>query len=105
MLASGDTYNNGDTGGESEHTLSVDELATHNHIQMAWVRGNPGWPNKTYNYYGVSFNFSEDNFVTPNTTYPSINLTMFTQTGDEGTSKPHNNMPPYLVVNIWKRVS
>jgi len=22
-----------------------------------------------------------------------------------GLSKPHNNMPPYLVVNIWKRTA
>lgn len=51
MLASGDTYNNGDTGGESEHTLSVDELATHNHIQMAWVRGVTKSTNKLHFKY------------------------------------------------------
>ena len=26
-------------------------------------------------------------------------------TGSAGGGKPHNNMPPYLVVNVWKRTA
>ena len=33
LLGAGDTYTNGSTGGESTHTLTVDEMPSHTHSQ------------------------------------------------------------------------
>jgi len=98
LLASGDTYSAGSTGGEATHTLTIDEMPSHNHIVCDDIAGKANvaqinaWrinelPNTkvTYVQKGQSFNGAE--------------------TEPTGGSQPHNNMPPYLTVYIWKRVA
>lgn len=85
LLASGDTYEAGTTGGEAEHTLTVEEMPSHNHY-ISGYSNNFG----TNHYY---------NLVSGSNNYGS------TSTGSTGGGKAHNNMPPYLVVNMWKRIS
>lgn len=77
----------GEMSGEARHTLTVDEMPSHTHPERlewsntkAWgLTGTGQGANATVDHGGV--------------------------TGATGGGKPHNNMPPYLVVYMWKRVS
>lgn len=84
LLGAGSTYSNGATGGEATHKLTVDELPKHNHdINYGSTAGGDG----------SGFRFS-------NTTGKGSYFM-----GYAGGDKAHNNMPPYLVVYMWKRTA
>lgn len=86
LLGAGDTYSNGATGGEATHTLTVDEMPSHNHgIKLAGGSQSGGsgfvnWTTGTYQDYQYTIN-------------------------NTGGGQAHNNMPPYLVVYMWKRTA
>lgn len=84
LLTAGDTYTAGATGGEAEHTLTIQEMPSHNHT--------------TPNRYGYS-DWSS------NVPYGGANVTSSVATSYTGGGQAHNNMPPYLVVYAWQRVS
>lgn len=87
LLGADDTYPAGSTGGEAEHTLTIDEMPKHNHdIDNLNASGN------ATPYMTVSAQDKKG--------YGGNVQTMYT-----GGSKPHNNMPPYLAVFMWRRVS
>lgn len=84
LLGAGSTYSNGATGGEATHKLTVNELPKHRHdINYGSTAGGDG----------SGFRFS-------NTTGKGSYFM-----GYVGGDQPHNNMPPYLVVYMWKRVA
>ena len=86
LLACGDTYAAGTTGGEATHTLKVEEMPSHNHaIEM------------TSN--GVGYQIERVPFGNQSV-WGNSNLPI----KPTGGNQPHNNMPPYLAVYIWKRV-
>lgn len=85
LLGSSSSYTNGSTGGEATHTLSLKEIPSHSHEYTHLTIGSYGGGNAT-SLLGDRLN-SE-----------------ITQTGSVGSSSPHNNMPPYLSVNMWKRI-
>lgn len=88
LLAADDsTYTNGSTGGEATHKLTISEMPSHNHGTMV-VNQN------STNEYGCLVTATGGN-AKINTIYSS----------NIGGSTAHNNMPPYLVVCIWKRTS
>ena len=89
LLSSGKTYINGDIGGEATHKLTIDEMPKHNHaMNMALLAGNySGW--NVVSQQGGFWGSDDWNTRATNT----------------GGDKPHNNMPPYLVVNMWKRTA
>lgn len=85
LLAAGSSYTSGSTGGEATHKLTVNEMPSHTHMAKGWaavVDGSGSY--KTLGAEGVSRTYSPD---------------------PTGGGQAHNNMPPYLVVNIWKRVA
>ena len=85
LLSAGSTYTAGDTGGEATHTLTVNEMPSHSH---------------TINYGGPA---TGTQGATPG---GSSNLgpnSSFIQATGGGLA--HNNMPPYLVVYMWKRTA
>lgn len=86
LLAAGSAYNAGDTGGEVQHTLTTDEMPAHAHT-VAIYGSAPGWNNSSASYsnWGGQRNNSP-------ITSDSV-----------GGGEAHNNMPPYLVVYVWKR--
>lgn len=87
LLGADDTYSAGSTGGEAEHTLTIDEMPKHNHeIDNLNASGNatPYMTVQAQDKKGYGGNVQ----------------TMFA-----GGGKPHNNLPPYLSVYMWKRVS
>lgn len=89
LLSAGDTYSAGATGGEATHTLTINEMPEHNHQVYVGTSGQAGdIPSIT--------NAVREDVKMPN---------WFTYTVAEGGSQAHNNMPPYLVVYCWKRIS
>lgn len=94
ILAAGDTYTAGGTGGEAAHALTVAELASHTHHQRI---GNTNGSNKSSARY---ITYSENiNVTTWAEAVPSM------ETSFTGGGKAHNNMPPYLTVYVWKRTA
>ena len=92
LLAASTSYPVGSMGGEAEHTLTESEMPAHSHNfnrHQLW-RNETGAPADVENGYGAS-NKTLDIYVDSTTTV--------------GSSNPHNNMPPYLAVYMWQRVS
>lgn len=87
LLGADSTYAAGSTGGEAAHTLTVDEMPRHNHeVDNLNASGNatPYMTVQAQDKKGYGGNVQ----------------TMFA-----GGGKAHNNLPPYLVVYMWQRVS
>ena len=98
ILAAGDTYAAGKTGGEAEHALTVAEMPAHRHegidIDNLYCFG---WENGSRT--GVNFK----NFY--GGTYWGDDVQNRLASGYAGGSTAHNNMPPYLTAYIWKRIA
>lgn len=113
LLASGNTYNAGSTGGSADaivvshnHTqASHTHTTTRNYVgidssanwaygskvQMSYTSGSRYYPHSDSDTNGIT----EPNTMT--TVTPTIN-----SKGESGTGK---NMPPYLAVYVWKRIA
>ena len=85
LLGASATYPNGTTGGAATHTLTIEEMPKHSHTYSETYKN-------TSNGYGGKFSGSWVSQTDSNTS-------------DTGSGKAHNNMPPYLAVYIWKRIS
>ena len=126
LLAAGSEYANGDTGGESEHLLTAAESGIPAHAH--------GLNNHTHGT-GGTYSAGTDVFLTgksgdgnaiarrtvssgsgaTNQFYGSVAISRKAATGAASgntsnntaanASTAHNNMPPYLAVNVWERTA
>lgn len=88
LLGADATYAAGSTGGEAAHTLVISEMPNHAHgMNMISKEYAAAPPNFAFNYQYTS---SEVLVGSANT---------------NGGGEPHNNMPPYLAVYMWKRTA
>ena len=94
LLAAGDTYTGGSTGGEATHTLTQGEMPKHTH---AMYSGNSGG---SESWEPDAGSWLVDSVTSDKTTWWAP-LGMNYAGGGEA----HNNMPPYLAVYIWKRTA
>lgn len=82
-------YSVGNTGGEKTHQLTTNEMPSHTHgyndttvietLDLPYWRNGEGW--------GLTTDVNS------------------TTTQSAGSGQAHNNMPPYIVVNIWRRTA
>ena len=87
LLGADSTYAAGSTGDEAAHTLTIDEMPRHNHeVDNLNASGNatPFMTVQAQDKKGYGGNV---------------------QTMYAGGGKAHNNLPPYLAVYMWQRVS
>lgn len=104
LLSAGDAYAAGSTGGEAEHTLTYKELPKTN---GAIIMHNASYGT---NIAGVSGCFTSS--TTNQGTYRNGGSALEADTvsigkinySNGGENQPHNNMPPYLAVYMWKRI-
>lgn len=85
--AGAENFPSGEMGGEVTHTLTVDEMPSHTHPERLEWSNTKAW--------GLTGTGEGANAV----------VDQGTTTSATGGGKAHNNMPPYLVVYMWKRVS
>lgn len=98
ILAAGDTYAAGSTGGEAEHALINGEMPRHRHegididniYYFGWENGSSTGINFKKFYRGEYWGDDVQNRLT---------------SGYAGGSQPHNNMPPYITMYVWKRIA
>ena len=96
LLTAGDTYIAGAVGGEAEHTLTTEEMP--NFYLPLKVLDNKYYAVQWAKIYGNSYNNYA--YTVADSEQPVAYRAYVEHTGGD---KPHNNMPPYLVVYAWQR--
>lgn len=137
LVNSGDGFNLNEVGGEKEHRLTEDELASHNHGGGEMAGGHTHTrgtmdiigdfvgalqSNFDYGVHGA-FYYERNELIGPASNKGDSRQRVWfkaskswtgetSQSGEHthnflpsGKNQPHNNMPPYIVVNMWKRIS
>lgn len=82
-----DTIN--EIGGEKEHTLTIDEMPSHDHAPLKGRFSIEGDAASAYGSGSSSL----------------YRLTYDTKTAETGGSQAHNNLQPYIVVKRWHRTA
>lgn len=123
LLGAGDIYSLGNTGGESQHTLLQSELPSHTHdvsgntlsngahthqvrgganVSSSGKAGLESYASHYSSWRTISSSNSNGNpALSAGEHTHSISLT----SSSTGGGNAHNNMPPYIAVNIWKRTA
>lgn len=89
LLACGNTYSNGATGGEATHKLTIQEMPNHNHSANGFI----------YNSVDNPFTINQNGSSKLSTATDKVGVNYI------GGNQSHNNMPPYLAVYMWKRTA
>ena len=96
LLGAGGNYPVRSTGGETTHQLTLNEMPAHNHSGQNRT-GSIGYSgdigDSTTHAFRVDYGL-----ISPRT---DLNISVQQQGGNA----PHNNMPPYLAVYMWRRIA
>lgn len=95
ILGASSTYEIGKTGGEATHTLIISEMPSHSHTMTAGITMSNSHNHNTSNGANV--------IAMCPTNASDVNLTP--QSNITGEGQAHNNMPPYRVAYIYKRLT
>lgn len=96
LLAAGDTYAAGSTGGEAKHALSVAELPEHR--IMIYDQEAVGDGQGTICPSDKTMALAYSRAIAGKRYWWSSTMPI-------GSNEGHNNMPPYLSVYMWKRIA
>lgn len=89
LLGASDEYPVSSEGGEAQHTLTVSEMPPHQHQLHGW---------------SYSFQDGQSSQYAATQPYDRVdNASIMTK--QTGGGQPHNNLPPYRAVYIWRRTS
>lgn len=121
LLGVGDNYKANSTGGEAQHTLTNEEIPWHYHYvglntNEAGIHSHGVWAtfigSSHGHYYDPGDALSNGSnggtkYANPHSIHIAGNHshTVSGNTAGIGGNGPHNNMPPYLTVYMWKRTS
>lgn len=94
LFANSALHKAGEIGGEEEHVLKGKEIPIHYHDEYVGNDGGDG--SVPEGYYG----FTSIACISKNTYWAKGS-----KTSEAGGGQAHNNMPPYLSVYMWQRVS
>lgn len=94
LFANSALHKAGEIGGEEKHVLKEKEIPVHYHDEYVGNDGGDG--SVPEGYYG----FTSIACVSENTYWAKGS-----KTSEAGGGQAHNNMPPYLSVYMWQRVS
>lgn len=94
LFANSALHKAGEIGGEEEHVLTEKEIPAHYHDEYVGNDGGDG--SVPEGYYG----FTSIAYTSKNTYWAKGS-----KTSSAGGGQAHNNMPPYLSVYMWERVS
>lgn len=116
LIGAGNTYNNGATGGEANHTLTANEMPSHSHsttgINIGAANSGRHWLSLQYDGNFVLYNSGNTARWEAGAVNASDNLVFrtvilgqnsSTATDSKGSGNAHNNLPPYLAVHMWRR--
>jgi len=89
----------GSTGGEAQHSLTVAEMPAHTHSLNVGVNADTtthvAIPDNSHTYFVQS----KDSIFEQDPGNLNVNGVHITDVSSAGISVPHENMPPYLVLN------
>ena len=95
LLGSSSSHKAGSTGGEETHKLTVNEMPSHNHnFNSAVAVWGPSTTNNGFTVVGGN-HWAGSDMVGGN----------YDNTANAGGGRAHNNMPPYLSVDMWRRTA
>lgn len=108
------TYTLGAKGGEAKHQLTVDEMPTHSHSATissvgshyhTMARGNNvGDTNALADYHNTGHYLLTDG-TSSGRTSAANGYTQSVSISSTGNNAKHNNMMPYIVVQLWRRTA
>lgn len=110
LIQAGNTYTLGSTGGEVKHTLSTSEMPSHSHGLLGYIF-NHAHAQSTAKYGLLSSTQMEQNGwknTGDNCDFDALKNDGAVNSWSiraNGSGNAHNNMQPYLAVNIWKRTA
>lgn len=102
LLGHGDTYYTiGNEGGSSTVTLTVAQMPSHQHVETI---SNGSWAyDMVYNRGGTDTSSDGGAVVDASVNRTATGAKALTNA--TGSGEAHSNMPPYRVVNIWRRTA
>ena len=107
LLGMSSSYPAGSQGGEAEHTLTASQIPDHFHYLRQWGNTNRMLPSNyatddpSKKYYVTEVTAPAPRYLKPT----RGNYLIAGELVDTPHDQPHNNMPPYLSVYIWKRTA
>ena len=95
LSADDNTYKNNTTGGEATHKLTTNEMPSHSHGLSKQVP------------YGVPYNNTSGALAGNSGSGPYYGETYNPPwtVNNSGGGQAHNNMPPYIVAYMWRRIT